>query len=535
VAEKVKFLVVDDDQEVCNFFTYLLRSKGYEVETANSGREAFARLESSRFNAALVDLKLPDSDGITILKKIKERQPECEVIIITGYSTVKSAIEAIQHGAFDYLEKPFVDIEEMEKLLERALSVRAQAAESIIEINGLTFIVGQSPKMRRLLTAARKIATKNITVLIQGETGSGKEVLARYIHAISHRRDRPFLACNCGAFSESLLESELFGHEKGSFTGATSRKRGIFELAHKGTLFLDEIDSASLAIQVKLLRVLETGEFLRVGGEEICKVDMRVIAATNTNLATRVEESLFREDLFYRLDVASFTIPPLRERQEDLPLFINYFLERETKLKQSPMKRFSEDALAVMQEHTWPGNIRELKNTVSQALVFSSGPLITVADLPERIRRKKVQLPVSAVVPAPEAEPETVPEAESEPEIKPAPPLPEQSAAPASPREEVPAAAAEEKKTADVPLLALQPQQTQLLELLNEFETQLLETLRLKEGFAFNDFYQSMKEWNDRLNKKIIAKALEETYDNQVKAAELLGITPRALRYYLKK
>lgn len=533
MAEKVKFLVVDDDQEVCNFFTYLLKSKGYEVETAQTGRETFAKLDSARFNAALVDLKLPDSDGITILKKIKEKQPECEVIIITGYSTVKSAIEAIQYGAFDYVEKPFVDIEEMEKLLERALSVSTQSKEAIIEINGLTFIVGESPKMRRLLTAARKIATKNITVLIQGETGSGKEVLARYIHAISHRNDRAFLACNCGAFSESLLESELFGHEKGSFTGATSRKRGIFELAHKGTLFLDEIDSASLAIQVKLLRVLETGEFLRVGGEDICKVDMRIIAATNANLATRVEESLFREDLFYRLDVASFTIPPLRERTEDLPLFINYFLEREHKLKQTPVKRFSKEALAVMQEHPWPGNIRELKNTVSQALVFSSGPLITVADLPERIRQKKHHLPEAAVMPKLEPEPpaKPTPELPSPPPVLPEKPAP----TPAPPQEQAPTVPADDALAAASVPVVLQPQQERLLEHLAEFEAQLVETLQLKAGFAFNDFYDSFKQWNDRLNKKIIAKALEETYDNQVKAAELLGITPRALRYYLNK
>jgi two-component system, NtrC family, response regulator len=382
-----RFLVVDDDNEVCNFFTYLLKNKGYDVQTANTGTEAFAALSSGSFNAALVDLKLPDSDGMTILKRIKQVQPECEVIIITGYSTVKSAIEAIQLGAFDYVEKPFIDIEEMEKLLEKALSIRKQIKDSIIKESGVTFIVGQTAKMLNLLTASQKIAKKNITVLIQGETGTGKEVLARYIHAISHRHERPFLACNCGAFTESLLESELFGHEKGSFTGATGKKKGIFELAHKGTLFLDEIDSASPAIQVKLLRVLETGEFLRVGGEEICKVDLRIIAATNANLASRVEQNHFREDLFYRLDVASLHIPPLRERPEDIPIFLNFFLEKETAGK-AEAKKFSEEVLNILRRHNWPGNIRELINTVSQAVLLSKGQIITLSDLPDRIKEK---------------------------------------------------------------------------------------------------------------------------------------------------
>ena len=298
MSNKPRFLVVDDEREVCNFFSYLLKNKGYEVETANTGKETLDKLASFQFNVALVDLKLPDNDGLNILKIIKEKQPECEVIIITGYSTVKSAVEAIQLGAFDYVEKPFVDIEEMEMLLEKALNVHTELEKLDKFQEEYGFVVGKNPKMLRLIAAAQKIAKKNITVLIQGETGTGKEVLARYIHAVSHRSERPFLAFNCGAFTETLLESELFGHEKGSFTGAGSRKKGIFELAHRGTLFLDEIDSASSAIQVKLLRVLESGEFLRVGGEELCKVDVRIIAATNANLQLKVENNQFRVDLF---------------------------------------------------------------------------------------------------------------------------------------------------------------------------------------------------------------------------------------------
>ena len=220
---KARFLIVDDEQEVCNFFSYLLKNKGYEVETANTGKEALAKIDSLQFNAALVDLKLPDNDGLSILKIIKEKQPKCEVIIITGYSTVKSAVEAIQLGAFDYVEKPFVDIEEMEKLLEKALNVRADLEYIKRYQEEYGFVVGQNLKMLNLIAAAEKIAKKNITVLIHGETGTGKEVLARYIHSVSHRSDRPFMAFNCGAFSEILLETEFFGHEKGSCTGVYGR------------------------------------------------------------------------------------------------------------------------------------------------------------------------------------------------------------------------------------------------------------------------------------------------------------------------
>ncbi|HHX87258.1 MAG TPA: sigma-54-dependent Fis family transcriptional regulator [Firmicutes bacterium] len=491
--KNARFLVVDDEPEVCNFFAYLLKSKGGQVESAHSGTEARARLGQCKFNVALVDLKLPDSDGLEILKEIKLTQPECEVIIITGYSTVKSAVEAIQLGAFDYVEKPFADIEEMESLLEKALSAKLEA-DKLAAQEEYGFVVGRNPKMISLVTAARKIAKKNITVLIQGETGTGKEVLARYIHSVSHRSERPFLGFNCGAFTETLLESELFGHEKGAFTGATSRKKGIFELAHKGTLFLDEIDSASQAIQIKLLRILETGELLRVGGEEICKVDVRIITATNADLATKVEERTFREDLFYRLDVASLVIPPLRERAEDIPLFVNYFLEKESKLKGTP-KRFAEQAMDLLVKHSWPGNIRELANTVAQAVLLSKGPNITVADLPP-----KLQPPPKVVSPSKNGPARTSPEK-----------LPE------GPR-----------RWAD------HPRQIELSELSRQWEKLFLE-LDLRKGFNFTGFQADLKQWNHQLLCAVIKLALKTTFGNQAKAAELLGITPRALRYYLKE
>jgi len=494
MSKQPQFLIVDDEQEVCNFFSYLLKQKGFFTVTANTGAEASEKLQQYKFDTALVDLKLPDANGLDILKKIKQEQPGCEVIIITGYSTVKSAVEAIQLGAFDYVEKPFVDINEMESLLERSLDAKKDTEELIIAQEELGFVVGKSQKMISMVSAARKIAKKNITVLIQGETGTGKEVLARYIHSVSHRSDRPFLAFNCGAFTETLLESELFGHEKGSFTGATHQKKGIFEQANKATLFLDEIDSASAAIQIKLLRVLETGEFLRVGGEDMCKVDVRIIAATNANLAEKVTANKFREDLFYRLDVASLNIPPLRERPEDINLFIDYFLKKESEAKQVPIKQFSDEALAIMKQHLWPGNIRELLNTVSQALLLSRGKVIDVEDLPERVRR------ATQVQDKPEVE-----EKSNQPNAK--------------------------KVTDSIPTTSTILSK----EMLDHFELAFLSKIKIREGFDFNQFLSDINNCNNAMVAKVIAAALEDTYGNQVKAARLLGITPRALRYHLQK
>ncbi len=365
------------------------------------------------------------------------------------------------------------------------------------------FIVGRNPKMLRLLNAAQKIAKKNITVLILGETGTGKEVLARYIHAISKRGSLPFWAFNCGAFTNNLLESELFGHEKGSFTGATDRKKGIFELAHKGTLFLDELDTASQAIQIKLLRVLETGEFLRIGGEELCKVDVRIISATNSDLEKRVKEQKFREDLYYRLNVASLKVPPLRERSEDIPQFINYFLGKETVGKGNPPKRINKEAMDLLVSYPWPGNIRELANTVSQMVLLSSGSVITPSDIPARIKEKR-----SRVFPASK-------ESFSSPVIE---------------------TNYDQEHGPDYKnLFQFLPQQGKLLRLLQEFEKTVNSNLEIEKGFDFYGLQNDLKEWENLILKKIIARALKATYYNQVKAARLLGITPRALRYYYKE
>lgn len=384
-------LIIDDEQSVGTFFSRLLRSKGYRIGVASSGDQAHQLIAKENFDVAMVDLKLPDADGLSLLQHIKNVQPQCEVIIMTGYSTTRTAVKAIQYGAFDYIEKPFDDIALVEQLIERAIHFGktvgqpgkvsyswSQVAEKI------GFQVGRTPQMIKLVSIAERIAAKDINVLIHGETGTGKEVLASFVHAASQRSDKPFLAINCGALPENLLESELFGHERGSFTGASVQRKGIFELANNGTLFLDEIGEASLAIQVKLLRVLETGEFLRVGGEKPVKTNVRIIAATNVDLEEAVSQKQFREDLFYRLDVVRLVLPPLRERKEDIPQFVEHFVNRFWEKNDGPVPTFSASCIEAMMNYHWPGNIRELANSVEQALALCDSQVV----LPEHLSGK---------------------------------------------------------------------------------------------------------------------------------------------------
>ncbi len=368
----IQILIIDDEADVCNFFRRLLTKKGYQVTTATNEPDALRAVAAATFSVAMVDLKLPDTDGLTLLKIIKEHQPTCEVIIMTGYSTVKTAVTAMQQGAYEYLEKPFDDIGEIETLISRAVAQRdpqrqgEQTREEWTEVaSAVGFQVGSSPLMRRLVSLAYKVAGKNINVLIQGKTGTGKEVLARFIHAASNRAEAAFIPVNCGALPENLLESELFGHERGAFTGANQTRRGIFELANHGTLLLDEIGDASPMIQVKLLRVLETGEFMRVGGERYIKTDVRVIAATNVDLEEAIREKTFREDLFYRLNVVRLEIPSLQQRKEDIPMLAKHFAHLF-----NPKSHISPEAVSLLQNHSWPGNLRELANVMRRAVVM---------------------------------------------------------------------------------------------------------------------------------------------------------------------
>lgn len=387
--DRTKILIIDDEVEVGNFLFHLLSNK-YDIKIGYSGKDCDQLLETEHFHLAILDVKLPDTSGLTLLAKVKEKYPLCKTIVMTGYSTVKTAVEAIKLGANDYIEKPFDHIDQLEDLIESLVDGTGTTDQNTLvklaEESG--FIVGENDLMQQLITMAHKIAKKNVNVLIEGETGTGKEVLAHFIHLASHRMEHPFVGINCGAISEDLLESELFGHMKGAFTGAIKEKKGIFEIASNGTLFLDEIGEASLPTQVKLLRVLETGEFMKVGDERIRKTNTRIIAASHVNLSEAVNEKRFREDLLYRLDVVKLTIPPLRKRKEDLPILIDFLLK-----KQRTTLRFSDEAMAAFLAYDWPGNIRELNNVIKRALALADDDVtvLTTNFLPEKLLQSKHQ------------------------------------------------------------------------------------------------------------------------------------------------
>lgn len=383
VSQATNVLIVDDETDVCNFLRRLLSRRGYQVSTATSESETLAALKQGVFHVAIVDLKLPDTDGLTLLRLIKAHHPSCEVIIMTGFSTIKTAVSAMQMGAYEYVEKPFDDIAEIESLVQKAAHqgqlLPGGGADDWADIaRAVGFQVGRSAVMRRLISLAYKIANKDINVLIQGKTGCGKEVLARFIHAASNRCDQAFFPINCAALPENMLESELFGHERGSFTGAANQRRGIFELAHRGTLFLDEIGDAGPAIQVKLLRVLETGEFMRVGGEKPIRTNVRLVSASNVDLEEAVRKKQFREDLFYRLNVVRLEIPSLAERREDIPELAEFFIRQN-----NPALSLSPAVVQLLQKHSWPGNIRELINVMRRAAAFCSGSTILPKHLGE--------------------------------------------------------------------------------------------------------------------------------------------------------
>lgn len=381
-------LIIDDDKEVGNFFAYLLDNSLYKLEIVHDGKQALNKLQNNQFQLALVDLKLPDTDGIALLEKIKEFQSSCEVIIMTGYSTIKSAVKAIQLGAFDYINKPFENIDELECIIKKALEEQKTAVtdKNYGEIcNKVGLILGENEKFKKLINFAAKVAPKDLNILITGETGTGKELMARFVHLCSKRKDEAFLAINCSAIVESLLESELFGHEKGSFTGASHQRKGFFQLADRGTLFLDEIGEASIGIQVKLLRAIETGEFIPIGATKKISSDVRIVAATNIDLEEAVANNNFRQDLFYRLDVLRIHLPPLRERREDIPYLVDHILEKRINKKGLKTKGIAFKTVKKLMEYHWPGNIRELINAVEQSAALAEGSLILPKHLPEKI------------------------------------------------------------------------------------------------------------------------------------------------------
>ena len=389
MSQGIRVLIVDDEPAIRIAFQENLELRGFAVASAADGQEGLDLLRAQAFDVVLLDLKMPRLDGLALLRKIKEEEMEAEAIILTAHADVDTAIEAMKLGAFDYLTKP-CRLHEMEVVLRKAHERRQLARENralrrmVAQRDEAPTLIAQSAVMRKVLADVDKVAGADRPVLILGESGTGKELIARAIVRKSARAGGPFLAVNCGAFQDELLESELFGHEKGAFTGAVAQRPGLFEVAHGGTLLLDEVGEMSTAMQAKLLRALEEGEIRRVGSTRVQKVNVRVIAATNRELAREVEGGRFRQDLFYRLHVLTLTLPPLRERPEDIPLLIAHFMGRLARRR--PPKRLSEEALERLTRYAWPGNIRELENLVERLVIFSDHEVIGVADLPPDIR-----------------------------------------------------------------------------------------------------------------------------------------------------
>ncbi|MBS1810070.1 MAG: sigma-54-dependent Fis family transcriptional regulator [Acidobacteria bacterium] len=382
-------LVIDDDLDTCNFLREIFEDQGWRVRTAQSAEAALAAVQNKSFNLIVSDINLNDSlNGIALLKHFRQFSPSSQVILISGFGTLETAIEAVKEGAFDFISKPF-NVQEIIATARRAVETQEQetAADKTAPTNvGYgSGLVGHSRQMIELYMEIARVAAYRSTVLIYGESGTGKELVARAIHTNSPRAAKPFIAVNCGALTESLLEAELFGHTKGSFTGAVADKKGLFEEAEGGTLFLDEIGETSAALQVKLLRALQESEVRRVGSTKSVKVDVRVIAATNRNLEEEVKAGRFREDLYYRLSVITLRVPPLRERREDIPLLAVHFLQ---KACEETRKRvtLSEAALRTLREYEWSGNVRELENTIEHAVLHTRGTIISDEDLPARIR-----------------------------------------------------------------------------------------------------------------------------------------------------
>ncbi|MBI4385007.1 MAG: sigma-54-dependent Fis family transcriptional regulator [Nitrospinae bacterium] len=385
-------LVVDNEKSMCDFLSIMLEKEGYSVTTANSGEMAANLIRENAFDVVITDIKMPRSNGIDVLETAKKVSPNTPVVMMTAYASHETAVEAMKKGAYDYLSKPF-KIEDLQLIVKNAVEKKKLSDENFIlktalkDKYGFSSHVSKSPVMQKVLDSIQRVSDSNATVMITGESGAGKELAARTIHLNGPRKNHPFVSVNCGAIPENLLESELFGHEKGAFTSADSAKAGLMEMAHKGTFFLDEVCETPLGTQVKLLRVLQEKEFTRVGGTRTIKADLRIIAATNRDVVRAVGDKSFREDLYYRLNVIPIHLPPLRERREDIPFLVEYFIAKFNGLHQRriPIRGIHPDALKVLERYRWPGNVRELENAVERAIVLEAGDLVQVSSLPEEI------------------------------------------------------------------------------------------------------------------------------------------------------
>jgi len=385
VSAQAKLLIVDDELSVRDSLAKWFHEEGYEVGTAESASEALTKLAESHWDAALLDIKMHGTDGIELQKRIHELQPEVIVIMMTGYASVETAVTALKNGAYDYVTKP-LDPDEIAHLVKKALAHKrteeenVRLRETVAEVARPEDIVGQSAIMQRVFDAIETVGPTDATVLITGESGTGKELVARAIHHASPRKFHPLVVIHCGALTETLLESELFGHEKGAFTGAQYRKKGKFEIAEGGTVFLDEIGDISLKTQTDLLRVLQEHEIVRVGGTQSIKVDFRCVAATNKDLEKAIEEGKFRPDLYYRLNVFRIELPPLRDRREDVPMLVKHFVEKFSLQMNKKITRVSPAAMNLLQQQPWSGNVRELENAVERAMVVAQEPEIRESD-----------------------------------------------------------------------------------------------------------------------------------------------------------
>ncbi len=386
-----RILIVDDEESMRHMLSIMLKKEGYEVEAAANGRLALEALAKGGFDAVLCDIRMPEMDGVGFLKALDHRAQELTVIMMSAFGTIDTAIEAMKLGAYDYISKPFKSDEILLTLRkgeerERLRRDNARLLSEVQQVYSYDSIIGKSAPMQEVFKTLQKVSGYKSTVLLMGESGTGKELLARAVHYNSPRRDRPFVAVNCGAIPENLLESELFGHLKGAFTDASRNKKGLFEEAHEGTLFLDEIGELPFALQVKLLRVLQEEEIRRVGDVKAIKIDVRVIAATVKDLEKEVKAGRFREDLYYRLNVLPLHVPPLRARKDDIPVLVDHFIKKYNARLEMKVSGVTPEAMAFLMEYDWPGNVRELENAIERAIVLTDATHIQVANLPPAVR-----------------------------------------------------------------------------------------------------------------------------------------------------
>lgn len=516
MAKDKTILVIDDDSEIRYSLKRVLEAQGYEVQLAGSGEEGVERASALQPAVIFSDNRMGGISGIEALQHIRNSSPDSMVIIMTAYGTTQTAIEAMKFGAFDYIVKPF-ELKKVLNLTAKAFDAWAQVhtqEESILPgIDSRDYeegMVGSSDVMRDVFKLIGQVAPSDATVMITGESGTGKELVARCIYRHSLRSEGPFIAVNCAAIPENLIESELFGHEKGSFTGATHLKKGKFELADRGTIFLDELGDMTLSTQTKVLRVLQEGELQRVGGNETINVSVRLVAATNKNLEQMVKDKEFREDLYYRLNVFRLRLPALRERIDDIPLVANFLLQKLAKKSGAKPKRLSQDALRLLLGYDWPGNVRELENTIHHSAVLAQGEVILPGDFPVELRSR-----VSAKHPSPSAKTDGV-DAESiaAPETQPAAKAEVMDAAEAAP------------KTTELAVqneaMSSQPAATWIGGGMNREE-------------SFDHIYKLLRKEHHRallvaMEKEMILRTLKETKGNQLKASEVLGISRSTLR-----